>query len=48
MVICFVVIFIFIIILIPASGNSDAVVPETEKLFMEGQVIQKFECQPVG
>ncbi|XP_042893836.1 general transcription factor IIF subunit 2-like [Penaeus japonicus] len=30
-----------------SSGNSDAVVPETEKLFMEGQVIQKFECQPV-
>ena len=22
--------------------------PEVEKLFMEGQVIQKFECQPVG
>ncbi|KAK8377615.1 hypothetical protein O3P69_013927 [Scylla paramamosain] len=29
------------------SGNSDPVVPEQEKLYMEGQVIQKFECQPV-
>ncbi|XP_071552072.1 general transcription factor IIF subunit 2 [Panulirus ornatus] len=29
------------------SGNTDSVVPETEKLYMEGQVIQKFECQPV-
>ncbi|CAL4067325.1 unnamed protein product, partial [Meganyctiphanes norvegica] len=29
-------------------ANSDAVVPpDTEKLYMEGQVIQKFECQPV-
>lgn len=31
-----------------ASGSSDPVVPEQEKLYMEGQVIQKFECQPVG
>ncbi|KAG7173450.1 General transcription factor IIF subunit 2-like [Homarus americanus] len=29
------------------QGSPDAVVPETEKLYMEGQVIQKFECQPV-
>lgn len=29
------------------GGNPDSVVPETEKLYMEGQVIQKFECQPV-
>ncbi|KAK4307405.1 hypothetical protein Pmani_020834 [Petrolisthes manimaculis] len=28
-------------------NNTDAVVPEQEKLYMEGQVIQKFECQPV-
>ncbi|KAK8745449.1 hypothetical protein OTU49_000191 [Cherax quadricarinatus] len=30
-----------------SAANPDAVVPETEKLLMEGQVIQKFECQPV-
>ncbi|XP_017785531.1 PREDICTED: general transcription factor IIF subunit 2 [Nicrophorus vespilloides] len=30
--------------MIPAK--SDAVVPETEKLFMEGSIVQKLECRP--
>ncbi|XP_046737646.1 general transcription factor IIF subunit 2 [Diprion similis] len=29
----------------PAS-TSDAIVPETEKLFMEGRIVQKLECRP--
>lgn len=27
---------------------SDAIVPETEKLFMEGRIVQKLECRPYG
>jgi len=30
--------------MIPAK--SDSVVPETEKLFMEGSIVQKLECRP--
>ncbi|CAG9863519.1 unnamed protein product [Phyllotreta striolata] len=26
--------------------NTDAVVPETEKLYMEGKIVQKLECRP--
>ncbi|XP_066966629.1 general transcription factor IIF subunit 2 [Macrobrachium rosenbergii] len=32
---------------VPASGSGDGGGAEVEKLYMEGQVIQKFECQPV-
>ncbi|XP_018303320.1 general transcription factor IIF subunit 2 [Mycetomoellerius zeteki] len=28
------------------STSSDAIVPETEKLFMEGRIVQKLECRP--
>ncbi|XP_011505530.1 PREDICTED: general transcription factor IIF subunit 2 [Ceratosolen solmsi marchali] len=28
------------------NNNSDAIVPETEKLFMEGKIVQKLECRP--
>lgn len=28
------------------ANNTDAVVPETEKLFMEGRIVQKLECRP--
>lgn len=31
-----------------ASASSDAIVPETEKLFMEGRIVQKLECRPYG
>jgi len=31
-----------------ASTSSDAIVPETEKLFMEGRIVQKLECRPYG
>ncbi|GAB0092915.1 General transcription factor IIF subunit 2 [Sergentomyia squamirostris] len=27
-------------------GKSDEVVPESEKLFMEGRIVQKLECRP--
>lgn len=30
------------------SASSDAIVPETEKLFMEGRIVQKLECRPYG
>ncbi|XP_056645025.1 general transcription factor IIF subunit 2 [Diorhabda carinulata] len=26
--------------------NTDAVIPETEKLYMEGKIVQKLECRP--
>ncbi|XP_078039516.1 transcription factor TFIIFbeta isoform X1 [Augochlora pura] len=29
-----------------ASNNSDSIVPETEKLYMEGRIVQKLECRP--
>ncbi|KAI5651423.1 transcription initiation factor IIF, beta subunit domain-containing protein [Phthorimaea operculella] len=29
-----------------APSNSDAVVPEAEKLYMEGRIVQKLECRP--
>lgn len=29
-----------------ASASSDAIVPETEKLFMEGRIVQKLDCRP--
>lgn len=28
------------------AGKSDDVVPESEKLFMEGRIVQKLECRP--
>lgn len=28
------------------AAVTDAVVPETEKLFMEGKIVQKLECRP--
>ncbi|KAG8239300.1 hypothetical protein J437_LFUL018856 [Ladona fulva] len=28
------------------SSNSDSIVPETEKLSMEGRIVQKLECRP--
>jgi len=31
-----------------APTSSDAIVPETEKLFMEGRIVQKLECRPYG
>ncbi|XP_070158375.1 general transcription factor IIF subunit 2 isoform X1 [Polyergus mexicanus] len=34
------------IINLTASASSDAIVPETEKLFMEGRIVQKLECRP--
>jgi len=30
------------------ASNSDSVVPETEKLSMEGRIVQKLECRPYG
>lgn len=36
------------IINLTASASSDAIVPETEKLFMEGRIVQKLECRPYG
>ena len=32
----------------PASSSSDSIVPETEKLYMEGRIVQKLECRPYG
>ncbi|XP_067212415.1 general transcription factor IIF subunit 2 isoform X1 [Linepithema humile] len=29
-----------------ASTSSDTIVPESEKLFMEGRIVQKLECRP--
>lgn len=34
---------IFVVFL---AGKSDDVVPESEKLFMEGRIVQKLECRP--
>ncbi|XP_026828628.1 general transcription factor IIF subunit 2 isoform X1 [Ooceraea biroi] len=34
------------IVVFTASTSSDAIVPETEKLFMEGRIVQKLECRP--
>lgn len=28
------------------ASNTDAVVPESEKLYMEGRIVQKLECRP--
>ncbi|CAH1984926.1 unnamed protein product [Acanthoscelides obtectus] len=36
---------VILILLFPAT-NNDAVIPETEKLFMEGKIVQKLECRP--
>lgn len=41
MVLC----FLTSLILFTAS-NVDSVVPESEKLFMEGRIVQKLECRP--
>ncbi|XP_043283884.1 general transcription factor IIF subunit 2 [Venturia canescens] len=30
------------------SSTSDSVVPETEKLYMEGRIVQKLECRPAA
>lgn len=36
-----------LIILEPISATTtDSVVPESEKLFMEGRIVQKLECRP--
>ena len=40
--------FLFTPINLLASNNSDAVVPETDKLSMEGKIVQKLECRPHG
>lgn len=29
-----------------SASNTDSVVPETEKLYMEGRIVQKLECRP--
>lgn len=29
-------------------GKTDEVVPENEKLFMEGRIVQKLECRPIA
>nr|CAD7195563.1 unnamed protein product [Timema douglasi] len=34
------------ILLNVASSDSDSVVPETEKLSLEGRIVQKLECRP--
>ncbi|XP_076752378.1 transcription factor TFIIFbeta isoform X1 [Xylocopa sonorina] len=31
---------------VAASSSSDSIVPETEKLYMEGRIVQKLECRP--
>lgn len=28
------------------ASNTDTVVPESEKLYMEGRIVQKLECKP--
>lgn len=40
--------FLTMLINFAASASSDAIVPETEKLFMEGRIVQKLECRPYG
>lgn len=35
-------------IFLTASSSSDSIVPETEKLYMEGRIVQKLECRPYG
>lgn len=37
--------FIYVITCIVAA-TTDAVVPESEKLYMEGRIVQKLECRP--
>lgn len=29
-----------------SASNTDSVVPESEKLYMEGRIVQKLECRP--
>jgi hypothetical protein len=31
-----------------AASNCEDVVPESEKLCLEGQIVQKLECRPQG
>ncbi|XP_011642249.1 general transcription factor IIF subunit 2 isoform X1 [Pogonomyrmex barbatus] len=38
--------FSAILIDFTATASSDAIIPETEKLFMEGRIVQKLECRP--
>lgn len=38
----------YLFVFFSASNNSDAIVPETEKLAMEGRIVQKLECRPDG
>lgn len=33
---------------VTASPNSDSIVPESEKLCLEGKIVQKLECRPYG
>lgn len=28
------------------ANNADSVIPEVEKLYMEGKIVQKLECRP--
>lgn len=28
------------------AAKSDSVIPESEKLYMEGRIVQKLECRP--
>jgi transcription initiation factor TFIIF subunit beta len=30
-----------------AAGSKEEVAPESEKLFMEGRIVQKLECRPI-
>lgn len=32
--------------LVILAGSSDSVIPESEKLYMEGKIVQKLECRP--
>ena len=34
--------------IVSAKPDSDAIVPETEKLVLEGRISQKLECRPYG
>lgn len=38
----------FLFILFAAEASSDSVIPETEKLSLEGRIVQKLECRPYG
>lgn len=33
---------------VPKESSKDDVVPEAEKLYMEGRIVQKLECRPIA